>query len=194
MEINKEEVRKVDLSEYAGLIGNPTHHEYWLEEAGKEHYKLLAYISKNMPKGSVLADLGSREGISALALSVNPDVKVVSYDIDLNRVFRDIKDGVTNVEWIEKNVLDDIENIAKCDFIFLDIDPHDGGQEQDFLEAIKAAGYEGMLVCDDIDINTGMRNFWTHVEDEKENVTDIGHWSGTGIIFLKKEEKSDKSE
>jgi hypothetical protein len=73
--------------------------------------------------------------------------------------------------------------------IFMDIDPHDGPMEIEFYRWLKAEGYGGLLVTDDIWYFKGMRDrFWYHVPaTEKVDVTALGHWSGSGIIHFGKQ-------
>ena len=52
---------------------------YFLEAPGKEHYRLLSYIS-TLYNGVTILDIGTYKGCSALALSFNPSNKVVSFD------------------------------------------------------------------------------------------------------------------
>jgi hypothetical protein len=42
--------------------------------------------------------------------------------------------------------------------------------------------YKGYVFCDDIHLNHNMENWWQSVKIEKYDITDIGHFSGTGLI------------
>lgn len=70
--------------------------------------------------------------------------------------------------------------------IFLDIDPHEGSMEYEFYTWLRDNNFQGLLVCDDIWYFKGMRDrFWFQVPAEhKKDVTSVGHWSGTGLIFF----------
>ena len=44
-------------------------------------------------------------------------------------------------------------------------------------------GYKGIVICDDVDLNRDMMDWWRWVPlKRKWNVKDIGHWSGTGLL------------
>ena len=51
---------------------------------------------------------------------------------------------------------------------------------------LKENNYRGFVICDDIWYFNEMRNnFWYKIEDEfKYDLTDLGHWSGTGVVFF----------
>ena len=129
-----------------------------------------------------IADLGTYQGLSALALSINDRNTVFSYDIDLNyNIVRDKK----NIQFIQKDIFDDLDRILKCPIILIDIDPHDGIQEKMFFDKLIELGFKGMTIWDDI--NT-MTLFWQYVKKFADKV-DIseekgGHHSGTGIIIF----------
>jgi len=81
------------------------------------------------------------------------------------------------------------ELVLSCPFIFMDVDPHNGCMEIDFYNYLKKINYTGFLICDDIWYFKEMRdNFWYKINyEERYDLTDIGHWSGTGIISFNKE-------
>ncbi len=58
---------------------------------------------------------------------------------------------------------------------------HDGVFERQVYDMLEAAGYEGLLLLDDIYLNTAMQDFWSQISREKLDLTPIGHWSGTGL-------------
>lgn len=64
----------VDISAYHQYTQGHPFTEQW--------YKLLAYLSSQLPKGSKVADLGTNRGDSAIALASNPDVFVMTFDIE----------------------------------------------------------------------------------------------------------------
>ncbi len=73
--------------------------------------------------------------------------------------------------------VNNMDEIVKSDFIVLDIDPHDGIEETRILEALEKNNYKGIVLLDDINLNPGMKNFW-------KDITEYGHWSGTGIVIF----------
>ena len=153
---------------------------------GREHYRLMSYLVSQLPAGSTVIDIGTHMGSSALALSVNPAITIHSFDIQRKVHLRDLSN--VNFEladlW-EETVRDHWRSVVLgSKMILLDIDPHDGGMEYEMYLWLKASGYKGLLVCDDIWYFKGMRDqFWFKIpSEEKVDITAIGHWSGTGVI------------
>jgi hypothetical protein len=154
---------------------------------GREHYKLLAYLSTQF-SGRDIFDIGTLNGASAVALSHKPTNTVYSFDIQ----FRDVLPKVDNVTFTigdlwNTNVRSKWqEKLLGSAFIFLDIDPHEGKRELEFYIWLKRMGYKGFVLCDDIHHFLDMKvNFWEKIPDnEKVDVTHLGHWSGTGIIHF----------
>jgi len=157
------------------------------EQAGREHYKLLAHLSTRF-NGRNIFDIGTHRGTSALALSYNTENKVYSFDI-----FRKYRlPSIENVTYVIDDLWDENvrskwqEQLLASAFIFLDIDPHEGTRELEFYTWLKQAGYKGFVVCDDIHYFEAMKEvFWNKVANEdKKDITHLGHWSGTGIIHF----------
>lgn len=155
--------------------------------AGNEHYRLLSFFSTKVDN-SIILDVGSNHGFSALALSYNPANTVYSFDIE-DKVNSDIKD-VTNINFVIDDILDPLkrekwhDTIINSAIIFLDIDPHEGNLEYSFYKYLKKNNYKGILICDDIWMFKGMRdNFWFSIPPfEKADLTPFGHFSGTGVV------------
>jgi len=158
--------------------------EYFKKPDGEEHYRLLERLVADIPDGSIVVDVGTLFGLSALAMASNPRVEVWSYD--LHSFIPDdapIK-AVPNISFRLKNGIDAVPDfVSKTQLILLDIDPHDGAQERRFVDALVKHGYTGRVVCDDILLNDSMRAFWESVTQEKE-IRQDGHHSGTGIIYF----------
>jgi len=170
----KEDVEKIDLSKLHKYLKHVPNHF----KEGHEPYRLLAYMSKGYKN---IADLGTYEGLSALALSNNHLAKVTSYDIDGTN---NIVSGRKNITFVVRDLFDHIDDILKCDLIYLDIDPHDGIQEQRFTDILLERKYKGVVIADDIHLPRydKMIQWWKDITIEKHDVTEIGHHSGTGII------------
>jgi hypothetical protein len=118
--------------------------------------------------------------MSALALSYNKSNKVKTYDI--------IKllpenPNVDNIEYILGDSTKDTD-LKNCPVIFLDVD-HDGIYEDIFYDHLKSINWKGILILDDIHLNEPMIKFWNRIEEEKHDITNIGHWSGTGLVVFK---------
>ena len=148
-------------------------------------YRLLALLSSQLPAGSLVADLGTREGDSATALAVNTTVRVVTYDIVVNGESVRLA-NLENVQFIQKDCISDVDNYAGAILISLDLDPHDGIQEQKVLELLLEKKFRGLLVCDDINPQwwPEMKEWWDTIMLKKYDVTFYGHFSGTGIVVF----------
>lgn len=152
-----------------------------------EHYKLLKYICLQY-NDIIILDLGTACGHSALALSQNKTNKIITFDLNKRS---DLIDNIDNVERVllDCNLIEsDIIESAKI--ILLDIDPHDGSQEIKFYNKLKTTKFKGILLCDDINLNQGMKDFWKTVVEEKYDISDLGHFSGTGLVNFGDEEIS----
>ncbi|MCH7749277.1 MAG: hypothetical protein IH939_14405 [Acidobacteria bacterium] len=79
-----------------------------------------------------------------------------------------------------KDALEDRDDLISSPLIVLDT-AHDGVFERRVYDMLDAAGYEGLLLLDDINLNTAMQDFWRQISREKIDLTPIGHWSGTGL-------------
>ena len=173
---NIDELRAIDIN---SLVPYFTDNEDTYEKRRPlaEAYRLYAWLTTKLKKDAKIADLGTCEGFSALALTYSGH-KVTSYDLDITK--RVVKHP--SIKFLQKNMFDDIENILKSDLILVDVDPHDGVQEKELYDILVEKKYKGITVWDDIIHFSGMQRFWASVEREKLDFTDVGHWSGTGLI------------
>jgi hypothetical protein len=180
MKIIRNDVRNVSLSFFSSFYQK---WPYLYDERDKNHYKLLAYLSM-LYNNEIFIDAGTRQGHSCMALAQNPTNKVITYDI--NNTFED--PGYSNVEFKLLDINQETDqNLNLAKIIMLDIDPHQGTHETIFFNKLKNIGYCGILICDDIHLNSGMNDFWNHIDIEKIDLTDIAHWSGTGLVNFSKE-------
>lgn len=175
----------VDYSRFSGILdGDPEFHG----PIGKEHYKLLSYIS-TLFTGAKIIDIGTHRGSSALALSYNPTNTVYSFDIMdkvLNQKVRERQNIVFSMDNLFESAGQEKwkETLLAAPFIFLDVDPHNGAMELEFYGFLKRIGYSGFVICDDIWYFKEMRDrFWYRLPAaERYDLTHLGHWSGTGIF------------
>lgn len=174
-----------DLSKY--LEFNDAARNYFQLQPGEEHYKLLKYIS--LSYNDRISDVGTFLGASALAFSANVNVNVYTYDIcDAipascdKRTPKERKNITFNIS----NCEDCISEIMQSKIILLDID-HSGKTEEWFVNKLESLGYDGILLLDDIYLNTEMQNFWNNVPKhlKKLDISYIGHYTGTGAIIFK---------
>ena len=184
--ITHQDLKLIDFNKFKTILGNDPNIEF-LGESGKEHYKLLSYFSTLFNNTNIL-DIGTHVGHSALALSYNTSNTIYTFDI-VDKVSSELKQ-ISNIKFNYDNLFE-LEGrekwktlILSCPFIFLDVDPHNGVMEYDFFNLIKEINYQGFIICDDIWYFKEMRdNFWYKIEDKfRYDLTDLGHWSGTGII------------
>ena len=173
-------------AKYYKNIGHKDHSYYFTLDKG-EHYKLISHLSKQCPDGSTVIDIGTFLGYSALSLAINPNVSVVTYDIEEMIVQKEGMKSmldVPNITYRIKNCLDDVPSLLPAPLIILDVDPHDGVQEIDIIQALINHNYKGVVICDDIKLNDGMKRFWEWVPLKKVDITAFGHLTGTGAIVF----------
>jgi hypothetical protein len=175
MIINKKEIFEQNLDFFNFDMAS-----YPYLKAKKEHYRLFTYLTK-LYNNITLIDAGTSHGHSCLALAQNPLNKVITYDIfDKDFPFFN---NYTNVEFKKLDINKEEPTIIKsAKIISLDIDPHDGKQEKIFTDYLIKIEYKGYVICDDIHINGPMKQWWDSIKIEKYDITDVGHFSGTGVI------------
>ena len=154
---------------------------YFHGPSGKEHYRLLCYISTLFSK-EIFYDVGTNKCMSTAALSMSMKNQVKSYDIVEIIPANPI---LPRVEYILGDVTKD-KNLIYSSFIFFDVD-HDGKFEKIFYDHLKKIKYKGLIMCDDIKVGWGgeMEAWWDSIKEDKYDITEKGHWSGTGLIHFK---------
>lgn len=152
---------------------------YYHGYSSKEHYRLLMYVS-TMVSNEIIFDIGTNKCMSALALSFNKLNKIKTYDIVKLIPINPI---INNIEYIIGDSTKD-EDLKKCHIIFMDVD-HDGLYENIFYNHLHSINWKGILLLDDIHLNEPMKEFWNNIIEEKYDITNIGHWSGTGLVYFK---------
>jgi hypothetical protein len=191
-DITLNDLEKINYDVYKDIINNNNNKEEFFSTPGKQHYKLLSYFSKLFNNSNII-DIGTHLGHSALALSYNDTNTIYTFDI-VDKVETSIK-NTPNIKFcydnlFDKNVFNKWKDIIlSTPFIFLDVDPHNGIMETEFISYIKECDYKGFIICDDIWYFKEMRdNFWYKIEDQyRYDLTDLGHWSGTGIVTFNKD-------
>jgi len=152
---------------------------YFHDKAGREHYRLLMYVSKIFNK-EILFDVGTYKCMSAAAMSSSMKNKVISYDIVKILLQNPI---LPRVQYIIGDATKD-DNLINSTFIFFDVE-HDGKFEKIFYEHLQNINYKGLLMCDDIHLEGPMDDWWNSIKEDKYDLTDKGHWSGTGLVNFK---------
>ena len=181
--ITNEQLNNLDNTKLINCINSQEYQNYYKDVAGKEHYRLLSYISLNTDN-SVFLDIGTFKGCSALAFSTNLNNTVHSFDVskslDLNNIPKNISFNLDNIlQEKYKNL------ILKSNCILLDTF-HDGSFEQQFVDYLLNIGFNNILLLDDIYLNDNMTSFWNSISLPKQDITKIGHVTGTGIVFFNK--------
>lgn len=169
----------IDVHQDKLMNSQLNHNPYYFHlESGKEHYRLLIYIS-TLYNNEVIFDVGTNKCMSALALSYNKSNKIKSFDIVKLLPENPLVD---NIEYIIGDSTKDTD-LTNCPIIFLDVD-HDGLYENIFYGYLKSINWKGILILDDIHLNQPMKEFWNKISEEKYDITSIGHWSGTGLVIF----------
>lgn len=179
-----QELNELDMTSEREITSKMTTFALYYEyPAGKEHYRLLKYISRLFTNEN-LFDIGTDNGMSALALSSETSNTIYSYDI----VFREEVQYVTrpNIIFNIQNILESPELLSDTKFIMLDT-YHDGIFENIFYDYLVMSKFNGILLCDDIHLNDEMKMFWNRITQEKFDITLIGHNTGTGLVLFAKE-------
>jgi len=153
------------------------------QQAGTSEYRLYAYLSDWFDDTTIL-DIGTRTGGSGLALSWNPNNSVISFDLvrwpshdNLEKHNLDLRIG----NFMEDETID----YSNVSIIMIDVDPHDGVQEPPMLEFLREKNWSGLLLLDDIgSIWPAIEAMWNEIPEPKFDLTDIGHFSGTGLVVF----------
>lgn len=182
LDVNK--IRETDLSELYEKFNWSDDGKLVNESPGNQHYKLLAYISKEVAPKLVL-EIGTRWGVSAAALATNPVVRVVTCDLCDQTKEETLPENVTFILRDGFDVID--EYVHEADLIFMDVDPHDGVQERKMIDKLTQLEYKGVLILDDINLNESMQTLWNSITQDKLDISPVGHYSGTGIVFFGKD-------
>ena len=175
---NKKELERIKLPESKTATG------WYSMEAGKEHYRLLAYLCSGL---DLVFDVGSYQGMSALAMSTAK--RVISYDVQIHEKL--IKPKRHNIEFKIGDVRNDKE-LLSSQLILIDTF-HNGKFEREFFDFLIKKKYKGFVLFDDIRLNH-MVKFWEYAKTKGKAVdlTDIGHYTGTGLICLKSNNRNGK--
>jgi len=123
---------------FVDKILNEEYKQYYLDLSGREHYRLLSYLSEQISDAQIL-DIGTLKGCSALAFASNSTNKVFSFNIAHQL---QLKDPPSNIKFI----IDDVTHpqyvplIQESKIIMLDT-MHDGSFEVQFLQHLLDIGF-----------------------------------------------------
>ena len=122
--LNKIVLDNFNLKNHKYLVNS----NYYDLPAGTNEYRLYSYLS-TMFDNSIILDIGTLDGRSAVSLSHNEKNKVISYNI-LDQIKNPQHKIYTknNIEFKIGNVLNDLTHtlISKCKIIMIDIVMNDG--------------------------------------------------------------------
>lgn len=178
----KEELDAIDMTPVVAQFQNVDETKFLSMEAGKEHYRLLRWISENS-NGKQIAELGCYMGLSTMCLAWNMHNDVTCFDIDYS--FLKWKKQPGNVKrLLVEGDHDFYKGIIVSDIIFVDTN-HFGKMELAVYKFLKQSNWKGILIYDDIYLNDEMKSVWEAIDMPKIDATDIGHIYGTGIIEFK---------
>lgn len=174
--ISKEEVRNLNITPLRGISKNSND---W-QKPGICEYQLYAYLSTKF-NDSIILDIGTKYGGSALALSYNTSNHVRSYDIKEQGACFIKRDNIT---WhIKQFTEDDGIDWDNVSIVMLDVGWHTGKEEREMMQWLRDKGWKGILLHDDISpMWLSNHDMWNEIPEEKFDLTEIGHMSGTGLV------------
>jgi hypothetical protein len=176
IQIIKNQVRELYIGHLRDISLNSND---WLS-SGQSAYSLYAYLSTFFHRSTIL-NIGTNNGGSALSLSYNPTNKVISYDL-IEHTASSIKKE--NITWkIQDFMQDETLNWNNIPIIMIDINSHDGSQERIIMNWLREKGWKGILIHTNIGSGSPcIQLMWDEITEEKFDVTEIAHISGTGIV------------
>jgi hypothetical protein len=168
---------------------------FFAKRSGVEPYRLLRFFS-SIVNNTIIIDLGTSNGASAIALSHNKTNHVYSFDVldrtqisysQNNNIFENVP-YFSNIDFIvTENFLKYKDLILKSKLIYLDID-HSGHTEKQLINFLIKEKYKGYAILDDIYEFPGLTAIWQteYPNCKKIDLTKYGHWSGTGLLDFSK--------
>lgn len=184
--LNKAVIDEIDLTPLNKYVEwNKNNFQYFNLEAGKEHYKICAYLSKTLTCKKII-DLGTYMGFSATALSFDDTKQVLSYDIfnwlsDDGSITAESKENITL--FIGDYISDLPEIVKDSDLVMIDID-HTGATEIEIMDILRKCNYKGLVLIDDIGLNDEMKKFWDEIPEKKLDISKYAHWSLSGLVIF----------
>ena len=176
---SKEELDELNLwGVLTRIPENDSFKQYVSKPAGVEHYRLLVWIGHQLT-GKTLVEVGVYKGLSGCALGHSNENKVIGFDVVDNI---SCKMPANYTFFIGEIILND-NLIKQAPFIMYDTN-HDGVHEKLFYNWLVKINYKGMVLFDDIYLNDEMKKFWENITHKKEDISHIGHATGTGVVWF----------
>lgn len=152
---------------------------------GGVQYKLLHYLSSQIFENTLILDVGTRAGHSAHALALSRRNRIYTYDIIDSTKYINYLKGILKYDNIFFKQLDiNLEStsvLLESELIVLDIDPHDGIQEDKFFFTLDKIGYQGLVLLDDSKWES-MQPFIKSIRHTTFDATKYGHSSGSLFV------------
>lgn len=197
-----------DFSASYPIVGHWPQHAQLLTK-DNEHYKLLWHLTRQITEAAAqssinntidLVDVGSSAclSVAAIAAGLSEDriknVRITTYDRAglLTDQVKQLPDSALSCAAARSVrikppgidlLMDASLDVSNAYLVAIDVEPHDGQYERSIIEHLMNEGYRGLIVIDEIRMNTAMANLWKWVPLKKIDVTEIAHWSGTGIAI-----------
>lgn len=150
----------------------------------ENQYKFYKWLG-HQTDDQLILDLGTRKGTSAVAFADNRRNMVMTYD---NRRY-DFKGQWDDRDNLRYEVLDVMALAPECydnaAIIHLDL-WHDGDTESRWLETLDRSAFSGILIMDDAFHRKFPKLNTVYLGIPRRKLilpTDIGHFTGTGIIL-----------
>ena len=154
------------------------------ESRQHDYYRTLALISTFI-SDSIIFDIGTGHGYSALSLSYNNTNNVYSFDVNRSRKL-EIKNK-KNINFIIGDALEH-SKILEAKIIYLDT-AHDGIFERKCIKFLEDNNWRGLLIMDDCFYSEypELTKIYNEFEYKKFDITKYGHFSGTALIDFNNE-------
>jgi hypothetical protein len=174
-----DELNSIDMSSILSRVPDSDNFKIYVDKtAGMEHYRLLVWLSKQFNNTS-LVEVGIYKGFSGCSLAFNESNTVFGFELSDNISSLLPK----NYFPIFGNVLQNERIVKQSPLIMYDTD-HNGALEREFMSWLEKINYKGIVLFDDIYLNNEMRSFWEDVKYKKEDISNIGHVTGTGAVWM----------
>jgi hypothetical protein len=173
---------------------------YLLEKAGKEHYTLLHYLTREYNAKNAnchVVDIGTRYVTSALALGAAGTAPVWTFDLpESNERFAAFRkqspkqwhyqlekkeNGGVRIKFHNVNLLDvsldEFRNYMSTWLILLDTAhrPYTIPFEREFFDRLLSINFKGLLILDDIQWSDEMPRWWNELQEMASSLTNNLH-------------------
>ena len=164
--------------------------KHYDDMSGIQEYRLYSYLSTFF-NNTIILDIGTYNGRSAIALSHNDNNNVISYDITDNISNKNHQIYTKqNITFKIQNVLDDLTEVflKNVKIIMIDID-HFETIEKLIIDKLFELKFSGIILLDDIKHPYPkefecMQKLWNEINHKKYDITKYGHISGTGVVLM----------